>query len=505
VQPSGRGSYLIDYAIGWTDDNTDPTMPYASLSFDAGGPNTTTGDGARGGSRLGAVLDMTEMELRRGYIHDTLSESTAASIGGKGIALHNTKGLSIEQHRIERVSDTCLFIAVGDGTTTPPDYRLTVKQTVLLGCLADDINQQSGFELIAETAGIGGQNLALANGGQVAIRDLMSMGAHWAAYRYIGLSSDITRSVLGGATQPIGTPAGLVAEPNDNAAFSCKLGAGIPSACCTALGVGATCAMPIAAAFSGPANGDNLIVFNSQSVGDTAAWSGFLRNSLLVGNPHGLAVSLRQLGGLFGVFHDRGEVGQVYILRANADGTQKLGVSLVIEDTVLSAADATVLTHTEYTSGDAQIQRLELRRTTVLAENPVTPTGFLSNTDAASVEVQLEGFMLTGSTATGSDDLGIDSNTPVRLEDVCVESAALRTNVYDGDETATSLAFDELAPVQTDDLSLRAFVQDPTDTAICERAKPLTLGLTELGVQHLMLGDFVVEQMENWSSSLEFP
>ncbi len=93
---------------------------------------------------------------------------------------------------------------------------------------------------------------------------------------------------------------------------------------------------------------------------------------------------------------------------------------------------------------------------------------------------------------------------PVLLDDVCVESTATRAAVYDSQENATTLVFEDLSPSQQSDLSLRSFVQDPENPDVCERAKPLTLGLTDLGAQHLMLGDFFVEQIENWSSSIEF-
>jgi hypothetical protein len=496
IQPDGfsGSSYLTDYAIGWVSDSTTPGRQWAHVSFDAG-----PAGGERGGSRFDppATLNMSSFGFARGYIHDTLDETTTANFGGVGLAVYNTRGLSIDQHRVERVSDHCMFIAVGDGTTFPPQYGIQVRHAVLQGCLADDDNSQHGLGITTETAGIGGLNLAFANAGQVSVSDAFIAGTYRAAYRYRGLSSQTKRTVFAGGTLP--TVGGVIATPA-GPAHGCRA-ANDPDPCCTAAGVGATCSLPAKAALTGPAEGENLTIINSQTQLPLVSWSGFIRNSLIVGNPHEYAVSLRKLGGLAGVFHDRGETGETYLLRADADDEKKVGL-LQLEDVVLSGADATTLTHTEYVAGLGPITTLELKRTTLLMED--TPVaGALSNTSNASVGVDIRGLKVTQEVAAGVDDLGIDANSPVFLENVCVESTATRAAVYDSQENATTLVYEDLGPSQQSDLGLRAFVRDPASFAICEQGKPLTLGLTELGVQHLMLGDFFVEQIAHWSSSLE--
>jgi hypothetical protein len=136
-----------------------------------------------------------------------------------------------------------------------------------------------------------------------------------------------------------------------------------------------------------------------------------------------------------------------------------------------------------------------------LLSNPPA-AGVFSGTSNAAVSANIQGVTVSSAAAAAIDDLGIDANTPVTLADICLESTASRATAYDSQQTATTLVFDEVHPELDGDMRLSSFVQEGGDElAVCGRSKPKSIGLQNLGVQQLMLGDFFIQQInDNWSA-----
>jgi hypothetical protein len=81
------------------------------------------------------------------------------------------------------------------------------------------------------------------------------------------------------------------------------------------------------------------------------------------------------------------------------------------------------------------------------------------------------------------------------VENVCFESTADPLAAFGAYASASTRTFPALGPDVSDDPTVAALAADPADGDPCAAGRPLALGLAQVGVAHVLLGDFAVRQL----------
>jgi len=181
-----------------------------------------------------------------------------------------------------------------------------------------------------------------------------------------------------------------------------------------------------------------------------------------------------------------------YALEGNLYSNNVFGPLREWEDCAVVSTTATRLA--ERFDDGATAHTLRFRRLLYLQQAPWNaqsgPLGAI--TTAYLAQVDLDGaFLSTGSAGTKD----FEANPGGRVQNVCYESLNSSATDFQGYVSSTTLSVPTLSPDAADGRAVGTLVGDPQGPDLCERAKPVALGIAEVGTAHVLLGDFAMQQL----------
>jgi hypothetical protein len=282
--------------------------------------------------------------------------------------------------------------------------------------------------------------------------------------------------------------------------------AGVPQASCTGSGTGTGSIGAYGGSRYGNAVRDSIVTsygFSSSTVAITL--NGALENSLIFGaEQHVVNARLFFLNRLKGTFVDLAASG------GNAWEGNSVPSSLQNQAEKVEAIDSVLIGNEANTfeawgdgaTAETVPKRVELTRFVNIMGNMGTTgpfTGFVG--DAATPVFEIDGMISSQGVPSGTDVF--TTTQPESIEDVCfVSGATTRSVAFAGITLNDSLRlFQGNFLLRRDsDGDLRQFVNKGRGLDVCEEAKPVELGLSELGLSHAMLGSFFIDQLSSFSS-----
>lgn len=465
--------YFEDVEIAFPEAGSGATNDTAVLHFDS----LTGGPGDYRHPDVG-LLDLAGFSVARLHIHD--SRNAAETGGGHGIYIDGVKNLGIDGARIERISDD-LFGSnlAGNETGTASDANsFDVRRLLLYEGIAErDLSQQC-FEpgvLFGDGATATGVHNYARQAQAIRASDVIAIGCYQQAVNVVGLGAQLDRVVSGGRFDASRTPPFR---------FYLLPGSGVPpqefpnlvrNAVLTTYAEDGTrdIRSPVVIARI-----EDSVIFGDEQSGDpTHRYAGF-------------QACVRTFW-----YHDGASD---FALDGNSRSDNVWGPLRDWEDCAFLSASAGHLA--ARFSNLASPHTLRLRRLLYLQAAAWNlswgPLGNITTESFATVD--LDGAFLS-TEVVGTKDF--DANPGGSLQDVCFESLNDAATDFHGYASSTTLSLPALLPDVRDEPTVAALAGDPGSTDPCERAKPVALGLAEIGMAHVLLGDFALSELDPILSS----
>lgn len=460
--------YFQDVEIAFPEAGTGLTNDTSVLHFDsldgASPPDYRFPDAG--------LLDLAKLRIARLHIHDNRNE--AFSGGGHGIYVDGAKNLVIDGARIERTSDDLFGSNLGGNETgSASDANgFDVRRLLLYEGIAEHDNTQECFEptvIFGDGATATGVHNYQRQAGAIRARDVIALGCFSEPVNVVGLGARLDRIVSGGQFDASDTrPVQFFVLPGSGVAPSA-----FPNLARNAIfttygenGTGAVLPPFLLARL------EDSVLFGDEQSADA-------------GNRHeGFQACVRSFW-----FHS-GSTG--FALEGNSTSENVWSPLREWEDCAFVSATADRLAGNF--SNFATPHTLRFTRFLYLqapAWNASSgPLGSISTEALATLDLR-GGFFSTEQ--PGSKDF--DANPGGSIENVCFESNNDAATDFQAYASATTLSLPALSPDLSDDPTVGELVGDPGSADVCERAKPQSLGLAEVGTAHVLLGDFAVSQL----------
>jgi hypothetical protein len=431
-------------------------------------------------------IDLSDLRIERLHIHDSRNEGTAA--GSHGIyleAAYSSRPWLVDGFRVERMSDDNVggqIVANTTGTATRPN-RVTLSRGLIYEALAEDKNSQEGFEFYAMpgvTQATSGLDSLIFNSGALQVRDIVAIGSYLESFAASGLGFRLDRVANGGVLVPSTTGPFYVPCLASTAAVNGQQGAYenvIRNSLVTSFQADgtSTSAFPH---LCGRIE-DTLVFGTGQSAGPsdtnsaTDAFQSLIdcRTSVLHhASPSAFAIQgngdLPHVGaGLARSFEDCALIAESAVAMADGWGKDTTPITLLI-------------------------QRL-LFVTGASSFRAIGPRGPF-DLETGAVTAILDGLYATNA-GPGTEPFDIDPGGSVT--NVCLRSNATAAAVFGAYASATTRALPDLPSVPSGQARVGALVAVDASDDPCAQTLPRMLGLSEVGMMHVVMGDFLVEQL----------
>ena len=473
TDPTG---YIVNSQIIFPVTNTTDTGVIEIASLDDSFDMRLVADGP---------LDGSGLTFDRIHIHDGQNNGTNA--GTHGFFVDGAKNLTVTRLRIERMSDDGLGATVASGTNTNTPNSMTFRHIIVTEQLASTANSQQGFEIGENnTLTADGSLNAIVNAGALTVSDVYAGGTRKHAFVVRGLSSDIDRVVSGGI---LGTEASI------DYPFDVALGTAGANG-------GGTISVTLATDYPTQVNDSIIGVFSGTTDGGSEfSLGGSANNSIVVGAAQLAAGVDQDILGINAANESILDVGQGDTNGIMSSGTTAPGAAgfLNFTDTVFRAVGGDRLLR------DYAAVLLTMRRTITIGGAGVSD-GEFATFDTQGGSVDLDGHISTWTTPGNVSPL-LQNNGTITNNVCYMSSGEVRSVVFaeGGGLSATTLLVSDIEPkASTGSASLRGLTYNPRIPLgghPCNDARPRYLGLRNFGVTHALLGDFVIEQNQRWSSS----
>jgi len=470
VQPSAD-SYLVDSMF--QHGSMSSTSDTATIIW-----SSYTGTSARYSD---TILDMNGVRFERLYLHD--AAATAATAGVHGFIIEGVRGLVIDGARIERLSDDAVFAQNNNYTSTDKNSSFSLSDFLVYENFTNTASSQQGLEVIVTDTGTETTHQLYKTRGTVHVRDYVSTGINDTAFVVNVSGASINRVVIGGSGYSTTSGQNMVGNLQSQYATTPTLiGETDPSvlsnAFLAAYGTSTSVARSILAATV-----TGSIIFHPQTGGSIYSVAK-AAGSFFYANTPGAGAEYATL-----------DYGSARTQRATLD----YGDSVWVQPGGL------------YICGNfgnqAKLIRVSVTRTIWALGNIPSGTASTNCWGTAKAEdnaVTVNGAILTSTAPATARGLGADasSGNGARYSDVCMATTYQRTasTACGTSASASCLTFSNLYPQANTGGTIRGFVSRQIPTDPCDAGRPTGLGWRQLGVSHAALGDFVLQNLGDFST-----
>lgn len=431
-------------------------------------------------------LDLSGLEVERLHIHD--SRNATPTSGSHGIYPSSVRNFTVDGARVERMSDDGVGGQLITNTTGTSVLKSSaaLKRILTYENIAEDDTSQDGFEF-AHSFGINnavtGEDNFSFNAGAWSMQDIVTIGARGTVLTLQGLGHKMNRFVASGSF--VGTSG--VFQATCSGTFAPELdgmGATRPRIFRNGLvtsmqsnGVGGS----IFGAHCG-AISDSIFFGNAQSSDATDTLSGDTYNHVVTCARSAFLHQSGHAAGATTVVNSGGPID--LLIDANRSYTDCALISL---DASAGAATGNSATGT-FTFAHT--------RTLFATNHTDFATGGPDDLGSGTVTPIINGFRaIAAAPGTNASWTNLDAGGSV--VNACVGVNAVADAWYGSYAGPSNVTNPDLFPKAADQTKIGALVQNPKYALNdpCEAAKPKTLGLSEIGMAHVMLGDFFLLQL----------
>jgi hypothetical protein len=436
---------------------------------------------------------MSNFVFDRIHIHDTANSNNGS--GTHGFYVDSAKNITITRIRSERHSDDSVGGQHVTGTAGNDPGSMTWRHIIATEAVDSTDNSQQCFELVTARNGVDsdGQAELITHANGTVVSDVLVAGCYLDALRVLLAGTSLDRIVVGGIVGSAGNYPVTIewATGGTNAGLSASLATEYPQIIKDSV----------------------LGVFTESSNAVNAApLSADVRNSLMVGSASlasGITEIIRYLHTAQESVFDVG-------LTDDSDGMLS-GISSGSNVAPLSPASFNYTDSVFRSGGDDRCCKnfgddltFNWTRSIFMGGAEIGDGPFISIVGDANgnAAVNIDGGIFTYSTPGANNLLQDGGNTPLATvtQNICytttVEVPATAFPEGAG-ASATTLIVDDIEPIETTTSTrLSAITYNPNiGSHPCNDARPRYLGLRNFGVTHALLGDFVIEQNDRWSTA----
>lgn len=493
------GGYFRDVDIAWSESDQTDTVP---LYFDS-----TMGTGEA--RFTGSTLDVSTVEFRRLYVHDTIDDVSVAGGGTHGIWVDQAKGVLIQEARLERGTDDGFGGIMSSVGGAIPVGNATFVSIIDQANIAFNNNSQEGLSFVTAYHGVGASQEAVLSQGTVDLIDVVVRGCHRNCVNTALPGILLNRAQVSGSHFNGSGNSDYILEMSHGTAANVNCSAsGVPVASCTGSGTG-TGTFPALMVDSYPSKLKNALVAvygTAITAGENCfpRVSGDIENSVIWGNQQRACTGGRLNGAksIKRTFADldggpaNGAIGGM----CSSTGSISMS-SLTLEDSVFVSSDSVRLGR-EY---DLTVTSLSLTRVMTLmgAGDTNGPLHTISQSPAcggsAPATVTVNDHWSSSLSGPAAQVYGVTNGSGITGR-ICMNSTVTSLSGQPANATMR-ITNATLKPDADTDTRLRAFTRRATQTLWGGCETPHALGLSELSVAHLNGSSGLVRQIDAYSSS----
>lgn len=471
--------YLLDSEISFPEANS--VNDTATLYFSGMAQSGTDTRFPNGG-----LLDMGGLRVERLHVHDARNDSGAGDASGTHLIYGEAvKDLLIDGARLERSSDDGIGGQILSNTTGTSTDKVSMRFFRILSYehIAEQDNSQEGVEpgyvhgLLQATTGI---DSAIYNAGAIHARDIVAIGARGSTMALTGTTGDRYERVVSGGS--------LLTVSNS---FTAACVDGTSQLDTHHSDYLTTVSNSLIGTFSGDGTANSAFPHLCLKVEDSIAYG--LAQSSSSSDNSSTADAYQSLMACSGsaLLHVAASGANV-VINANQPNAYIGTQPRPFRDCAFVSALAQTLGF-QYGTGTTPI---ELVRDRVLFLTGATT--FFSGwgpEDLGTGAVTGALNLWASNAGPGTDpDFLIDSG--VTAGNLCLRSNKTAATLYGAKASATTIARPDMTS-QASQARIGTLVGDPTLVSqnTCEAAKPINLGLSQVGMAHVMMGDGLLEQL----------
>jgi hypothetical protein len=423
------------------------------------------------------LLNLSGLRLERLFVYGSRDAASGTNSGGHGFYVDGAKNLTVDGLRVQRVSDDGVAVEMGTNTTgtATDENSVTLRRVIVLEQIAEADTSQESFEVTGiNQTNAQGTNDHLVN--LIRVYDLLALGAYSRPLHLTTANGVYERFVTGGQ-QFYNTSVHQSFEffgydLSDNTKTLLTDGNVLRDSILNVLAEDFTSAI-YSANFTYARVSDSIIGDGIQLFSTPGAWqySGLAyteRTFIRAAGTSSFAIETP-------VVHWQ-RIGRVYddsAMVTTATGAYAWANNCIDGFPVRAFRVAMITAQTSFFPGGAGVEGPWAYCGLGTGET-FTGGGYYSDATAANESFDL----VSGST----------------LYDTCFETTQNVSDAFGARATARTRVVSSLLPNTTTDTAIGLLVGDPASSDPCEAARPRELGISQVGMAHVLLGDFAAEQ-----------